>query len=104
MAKYLLAYTGGSTPAGEQEQAAVMQAWTAWFTQLGAAVVDPGNPCGGSTRLGPDGTVSSGAPSALTGYSIISADGLDAATAAAKGCPVLHHGGAVEVYETFDVM
>jgi hypothetical protein len=36
---------------------------------------------------------------ALTGYSIVSADSLDAAVELAKGCPVLGIGGAVDVYE-----
>jgi hypothetical protein len=104
MAKYLLAYSGGSMAETEQEQAAIMQAWTAWFAQLGPAVVDGGNPFGTSAVLAADGSVSSGGPSRLTGYSILAADSLDAATAAVKGCPVLSSGGAVEVYETLDVM
>jgi hypothetical protein len=40
----------------------------------------------------------------LSGYSVVSADSLDAATKMAAGCPVLTDGGIVEVYETFDVM
>jgi len=104
MAKYLLAYSGGSTPETEQEQAAVMQAWTTWFGQLGAAVVDGGNPFGASTSIAADGSVGGRGPSGLTGYSILRADSLDAATASAKDCPVLHGGGAVEVYEIVEVM
>jgi len=104
MAKYLLAYSGGSAPDTEEAQAAVMQAWTAWFTDLGAAVVDGGNPFGASALISADGTVGSSGPSGLTGYSILSADSLAAATATAKGCPVLSGGGAVEVYEIVDVM
>ena len=38
MADYLLLYSGGSMPETEEQQAAVMQAWTDWFTSLGAAV------------------------------------------------------------------
>ena len=44
MANYLLAYRGGSTPDSEEEQQAVMAAWTSWFGSLGPAVVDGGNP------------------------------------------------------------
>ena len=44
MAKYLLLYGGGSMPETEAEMAAVTKAWTDWFTELGPAVVDPGNP------------------------------------------------------------
>ena len=44
MAKYLLLYGGGSMPETDAEMAAVTKAWTDWFTELGPAVVDPGNP------------------------------------------------------------
>jgi hypothetical protein len=104
MAKYVLAYKGGNQPATQEEGAAVMNAWMAWFGQLGAAVVDGGNPFGASASLGTDGTVSSGNSAGLTGYSIIQAENLDAATELAKGCPQLASGGTIEVYETVDVM
>jgi hypothetical protein len=104
MAKYLLAYTGGATPETEAEQQAAMAAWTNWFGEIGPAIADPGNPFGPSKAVGSGGTVSDGGPSGLTGYSLVNADSLDAAAELAKGCPVLTNGGAVEVYETFDVM
>jgi hypothetical protein len=44
-------------------------------------------------------TAIDGGVSALTGYSIITADSLSEATEAAKECPVLVVGGSVEVYE-----
>lgn len=104
MAKYLLLYDGGSMPESEAEQAAVMQAWDAWFQQIGAAVADAGNPfTPASKRITADGSISAGAGSA-SGYSILEADSLDAATDLAKGCPVLAGGASIGVYETFEVM
>lgn len=104
MAKYLLLYDGGNMPESEAEQAAVMQAWDAWFQQIGAAVADAGNPfTPASKRITADGSISAGAGSA-SGYSILEADSLDAATDLAKGCPVLAGGASIGVYETFDVM
>jgi hypothetical protein len=104
MAKYLLLYDGGSMPESETEQAAVMQAWDAWFQQIGAAVADAGNPfTPASKRITADGSISAGAGSA-SGYSILEADSLDAATDLAKGCPVLAGGASIGVYETFEVM
>ena len=76
MAKYLLAYTGGSRPETDAEQEAVMAAWTGWFSQLGAAVVDPGNPFGPSKSVSVDGAVGDGGAAGLSGYSIVSADDL----------------------------
>ena len=104
MAKYVLVYKGGGGPATEEEGAAVMAAWMAWFGKLGGAVVDAGNPFGPALAIAPDGAVSDGAHSGLTGYSIIAADSLSAAAELAKECPHLASGGTVEVYETFNVM
>ena len=98
MGKFVLAYKGGSAPSSEAEGAKVMEAWMGWFGTLGAAVVDGGNPFGASTAVASDGSVA--APSAgLTGYSVISADTIEAAAALAGGCPILAAGGSVEVYE-----
>lgn len=104
MPKYVLVYKGGGVPEGEAEQQKVMAAWGAWYGQLGAAVVDGGNPFGPSAAVSAAGEIRDGAPSGLSGYSVISADSLQAATEMAKGCPVRDSGGSIEVYETFDVM
>ena len=103
MGKYVLAYRGGTMAATEAEQAAAMQQWIGWFGELGAAVVDGGNPFGASVLVGADGGVSAAGASALTGYSIVTADSVDAAATLAKGCPVLGSGGSVEVYEALDM-
>ncbi len=39
-----------------------------------------------------------------SGYSIIKADGIDAAAELAKGCPVFLGGATIDVVETFAVM
>jgi hypothetical protein len=106
MADYVLLYTGGSMPETEEEQAKVMQAWTDWYGQIGASLKDGGNPFGPAVKtVSPEGSVKDGAPGAPhTGYTIVQADSLDAATTLATGCPVLQGGGSVTVYETFEVM
>jgi hypothetical protein len=104
MANYLLAYTGGSVPESDAERDAQMAAWGKWFQDLGEAVVDGGNPVGPSKSISADGSVSEGASSGLTGYSVIAAENLDAATELAKGCPVFAVSGSVEVHEAFEVM
>ena len=103
MANYLLTFYGGGMPETKEEQAAVMQAWTAWFGKLGDALVDGGNPTSQSRAISPDGSVMD-ATSAPTGYSIIKADNLDAAIKAAQMCPVLAGGATVVVSETFAAM
>jgi len=103
MAKYVYLYTGGGMAQTPEEQEQVMQAWGAWFGELGAAVIDGGNPFGGSASVSADGAVSPGGRSAIGGYTLINADSLEDATTKAKGCPQLSAGGAVEVYEALDM-
>ena len=104
MTDYLLLYSGGRMPEGEEEQATVMKAWDEWMHSLGDGLKDGGNPFTPTAKtIAADGSVSDGTGSA-SGYSIIKADSLDAAVAAAKGCPVLQGGAQISVYETFAVM
>jgi len=104
MANYLMAYKGGGMAETDAEREALMARWGAWFGQLGAAIVDPGNPFAGSASVKSDGSVGDSAGSGLTGYSVLQADSLAGATELAKGCPVLEAGGSVDVYETRAVM
>jgi len=104
MAKYLLLYGGGQMPEGEAAQAEVMKAWEAWFTELGPAIADPGNPFTPTAKkIVSGGSVSDTHPAA-SGYSIIEADSLDIAAKLATGCPVLQGGADITVFETFNVM
>lgn len=104
MAKYLLAYHGGGMPETPEAQASVLGAWEAWFKKLGGAVVDPGNPCSTARTIAADGSVGALGPSAISGYTILSADSLDQAVGFARSCPVLGAGASIEVCETFDAM
>ena len=98
MAKYLFVYHGGGMPETEEAQAAAMQAWGDWLAGMGEQVVDGGNPVGMSLTVASDGSVArDGGANPASGYSIIEAkDDADAAEKA-KGCPILDHGGSVEV-------
>ncbi len=90
MAKFVFSYRMPKdyTP-GRPESVA---AWTAWFEGMGASVTDPGQPVSQSATLGECGD-----DTRLGGYSLITADDLDAALALAKGCPALQEGAGVEV-------
>jgi hypothetical protein len=104
MAKYLLLYGGGSMPETEAEQAQVMKAWESWFTELGSAVVDPGNPFNADSKTISSGPTVIDVKATASGYSVIEADSLDQAAKFAETCPVLLGGAQVMVFETFDVM
>lgn len=102
MAKYLLVYHGGGASDGPPDEE-IMAAWGAWFGELGAAVVDGGNPIAGAQTLTSDGASEGGGANPATGYSLIDAADMADALAKAKGCPVLNGGGSVEVCETIDM-
>ena len=105
MSDYVLLFQGGSMPETEEAQKQVMEAWTSWFTRLGAAVKDPGNPFSGAAKtIAADGAVSDGGGGSASGYTILSAESLDDATALAKDCPVFEGGASVTIYETLEVM
>ena len=67
-------------------------AWKNWFDSLGAHLVDTGHGVVQSAVLG-----DIGAGTRLGGYSVVTADDLDAAKELAKGCPALGMGAGVEV-------
>lgn len=105
MGKYLLIYHGGRSPQTDAEREEVTAAWTGWFTGMGAATVDAGDPVGQSRTVAADGSASEGGVAdPATGYSILSAGSLDEAVQLARGCPHLASGGSVEVAELFHVM
>jgi hypothetical protein len=95
MADFVLLYSGGSMPETDEDKARVMKAWDGWYSELGGAIKDGGNPFAPAAKV-------SGSP--FTGYTILQADSLDSATSLAKSSPVLQGGGSVTVYEAFDVM
>ncbi len=106
MAKFEFLYSGGNHPETEAEQAKMMQVWTDWFTDLGSAVADPGNPFGPvAKKISNNGVVGDNPVGVMfTGYSIISADSFDQAVKIAQSCPGLHDGTEVSVFEIMEVM
>ena len=106
MANFLLLYTGGAAPT-PADRDKIMQQWGGWFGKLGDKVVDAGNPFAPHAKsLSNGGGAHDGAAQnpPATGYSILKADSLTAATELAKGCPVLTSGGKVTVYEITPAM
>jgi uncharacterized protein YndB with AHSA1/START domain len=80
-------------PTGYAGSAQAAAAWNAWFDSLGGHLADRGNPVFARRTLGDDtGTE-------LGGYTLVTAENLDAAVVLAHNCPMLAEGGAVEVGE-----
>lgn len=106
MNKYLLVYSGGQMPLTDAERTEALKAWGEWYTALGSAVVDPGNPFGPVAKsVLPGGIVKEGPVGVMaTGYTVLQANSLDEAIKMAKGCPVLIGKSSITVYETFNIM
>lgn len=104
MSNFVLLYTGGMMPETEEKKAEMMGAWGGWYEKMGPAVVDGGNPFSNAKHV-TDGGVSEGSASspAVTGYTIISADSLDAAVDTVTDHPHIKYGGQVTVHETFQM-
>lgn len=98
MPKYHFTYASTTPMPDDREVVAeIMQAWEAWFAQLGPDVIDPGAMLAPGSTVTADGVSHGG--SAANGYSVVAAEDLDDALSKARACPVLHGGGTVEVHE-----
>ena len=96
MAKFVFSFR---VPSGYAPHAGTAAEWQAWFGGLGPALVDVGHAVTDYASLGEVG----GSGSRVVGYSVVSADDMDAALAIAKGCPALQAGGGVEVGTVMEV-
>ena len=99
MSQYLIAYIGGDKPATPDEGRAHMAKYMTWLSGLGEAAISPMNPLGQTHSISPDGEVSEGSKIAMSGYTIVEADSIEAAIAIAKDCPFLEVNGTLEVSE-----
>ena len=97
MANYFLAYIGGKPPESPEEGAKHMAKWKGWIGGLGDAVVNPGTPLG-STQSVSSNEVSD-STMGMSGFSIVTADTMDAAIEIAKSCPFLDTEGSIDVSE-----
>jgi hypothetical protein len=104
MKKYLLVYYGGKMETDPKKVKASTDAWMKWFKDMGAAVVEAGNPTAPGAMVTAKG-VKKGAPKdPVTGYSIIQADDLDKAAEWAKKSPQISAEGQIAVYEIMPTM
>jgi|GEM_PF-749817 len=99
MAKFLLSYRMPKVTLeerlaqlGPSAGAAAAARMSSWMESLGVNLLDPGKRVTDARALG-----TCGSETRPGGYSLITADNLEAATALAEGCPGLEMGGGIEV-------
>lgn len=103
MTQYVFVYLGGNQPSSPEEVSKHFSKYMEWLTSLGDSVVIPTIPLKDTTTVSPDGTVREGGSSAMSGFSIIKAESMQAALSIAKDCPFLEIGGSLEVSEMMEV-
>jgi hypothetical protein len=87
--RFLFSYR---VPEDCQPGAETGKAWQAWFESLGSSRVDTGHAVVATRALG-----NLDAGTRLGGYSLVTAQDIEGATALAEGCPALRLGGGVEI-------
>lgn len=89
--KYVILYSGGSMPESESEQKAALQSWQDWYSRIGNALVDAGNPFGQQAKsINPNGMVMDDTDDCMpSGYTIIQADDIDFGRIAGQVLPHL---------------
>ena len=99
MTQYVIVYLGGDQPSSPEEGKRHFAKYMDWLTSLGDSAVSPANPLKNTSTVNPDGTVTAGGASTMSGYTIIEAESMDGALTIAKACPFLDIGGSLEVSE-----
>jgi hypothetical protein len=100
MPTFLITYHGAmEMPPSPEARDQMMSAFMAWAGTVGDKMVDPGSPLGPSKVVTSDGATDGKASGEVGGYTIITADSLDAAVTAVTGHPFLGRGGTLQVSE-----
>ena len=99
MKQFVLAYLGGNQPSSPEEANQHFEKYMQWLTSLGDAVVVPTIPLKDTTTVSPDGTIAEGGSSAMSGFTVVKAESMEAALSIAQSCPFLEIGGSLEVSE-----
>lgn len=103
MAKFMLTYLGGDHPSSPEEGQKHFEKYKTWLGSLGDAIVSPANPLKGTCVMGPDGSISEGSQTNMSGFTVVQADSMEAAFEMAKSCPFLEINGSLEISEMIEM-
>lgn len=99
MAKFILVYLGGNQPATPEEGKKHFEEYQNWLVSLGDTIVSAANPLKDTHVIHPDGEVEAGSTTAMSGFSVIEAESIEAAVKISQTCPFQKIGGTLEVSE-----
>lgn len=103
MPQYIIVYLGGDQPSSPAEGQQHFARYMEWLSSLGDSAVSPANPLKDTTTVNPDGSISPGGTSTMSGYTIVETDSIEAALSMARACPFLGIGGSLEVSELVEM-
>jgi len=95
----MITYLGGNPPSTPEEGKQHFSKYMEWLASLGDSAISPAHPLKNTNTVNPDGTVSDGGTTSMSGFTIVEAESMDAALLTAKACPFLDVGGSLEVSE-----
>jgi len=102
LARYIIVYLGGERPEDPDQATRHMEKYREWLASLGDAVFSALNPIKDThTVHNEDKTIKAeeGSSIAMSGFTIIEANSLEAVIEMSKSCPFLDIGGKLEVSE-----
>jgi hypothetical protein len=99
MPQFVMTYLGGNHPSTPEEGREHFVRYMQWLGDLGDSAVSPANPLTNTQTVNSDGSVTVGGSTAMSGFTILEAESMDAALVTARSCPFLEIGGSLEVSE-----
>lgn len=99
MPQYMITYLGGNQPSTPEEGKQHFEKYKVWLVSLGDSAISPANPLKNSNTVNPDGSVTAGSTTTMSGYTVVEAESIEDALIMAKACPFLDIGGSLEVSE-----
>lgn len=103
MKKFVLFYYGHPKFSSTEEAEAHKKKWADWVASLGDAIVEMGVPVGATKTVTQTGAKDNKAAEALTGYTVVQAESMEAAVEMTKKCPFVEDGGRMDVAEAMSM-
>jgi hypothetical protein len=103
MPKFAIVYLGGEQASNEEEGKKNLEKYRNWLQDLGEKAVSPANPFKNTHIVSPNGSVTKGSGTTMSGYTIIESKNMDEALQHAKACPFLDINGTLEVSELLEM-
>lgn len=100
MPTFLVTYHGGGgMPASAEAREKMLAAFQAWAASVEKNMIDPGAPLGASKVVTGNQVTDGAVGAGVGGYTVLTADSLDAAVGLVQGHPFLSRGGTLQVSE-----